>query len=227
MSRDFFFLHIPKTAGTSFRLSLLKEFEENTIFPNRTDLKNHNGNYPNLKELDELINKGALNNIQLFLGHYNLEITYQHFKGAKILCFFRDPIDRAISNLKHLQKHNADYQNKSLEEISGLKENKAFHQINNAQTRMLGSGSIENKLERLEKIEFIGLTEMYKESIQLCNHTFGWNLPLDLKENTSSSTNEIVSKELLDFLIYHNRDDMAIYSKAKWIFNERYQKIKK
>ena len=150
----------------------------------------------------------------------------KYFPEGKVMCFFREPIERSISNLKHLQRTIPHFQNKSLEEIAGINKDKPNNQIANMQARYIGNGTFEEKLKRIERFEFIGISEMYKESILLCNRTFGITLPSEIKENISPKTNEKISYELLDFLIFHNRQDMAFYTKAKQIFLDRYSKIK-
>ena len=39
----YFFVHIPKTAGSSFRNMLYRQFEQDVIYPNLKDIKNNNG----------------------------------------------------------------------------------------------------------------------------------------------------------------------------------------
>ena len=52
-----FFIHIPKTAGTSMRMMLYDIFEQESILPNQQDIKNNGGGYPAFDKLLGLVGK--------------------------------------------------------------------------------------------------------------------------------------------------------------------------
>lgn len=221
----FFFLHIPKTAGTSFRNTLTNVFKEKDTFPNKLILNENEGKYPKVEKIDYYYKIDKFENIKLFQGHYSYDVMSKYYPNSRILCFFRNPVDRAISNLKHLKRNFPELSEKSLEEIAGLNSGSPEAQITNFQYRLLGSGNIEEKFEKLESFDFIGISEEYERSIKLCNYSFNWSLPVNVKLNQSAENIE-VSKHLVDFLLENNKLDMAIYNKAKRIFERRYKAFK-
>ena len=65
----YFFIHIPKTAGTTFRYLLYNHFNEEQIYPNQSQLIKNGGGYLTKKEFITQIPSLPENGI--FTGHYN------------------------------------------------------------------------------------------------------------------------------------------------------------
>ncbi len=85
-----FFMHIPKTAGTSMRLFLETQY-------NDRDICLEEGWYT-VKSLDQIAGK------QLIRGHFQYNLRQRLPPDAKLLTVLRDPIARTLSSLKHLQR---------------------------------------------------------------------------------------------------------------------------
>lgn len=222
-----FFLHIPKTAGTSFRLELINYLGEDKLYPNLKDLKENNEQYPTEKQLPTLFPYDR-KSIEVISGHYGYNIKQELFPDSITMAFFREPIARAISNLKHLQRHSNNFKDKTLLEIA-KQGNNCNSQVNNRQTFMLWDGNninekfnIEKAKQTLQNIEFIGITEYYKESINLCNKTFNWQLSGNLFTNKGGESQDTqIEQELLDYLNEHNKLDIQLYKLAVSIFKSR------
>lgn len=77
------FLHIPKTAGTSFSTSLIDLLQPQAQCPLRTD--------------DDLQHAGNLDEFDYFHGHFTAYTLRQLLPGADIVTMLRGPVARAIS----------------------------------------------------------------------------------------------------------------------------------
>ena len=80
----------------------------------------------------------------------------------------------------------------------------------------------------LELIGFIGITELFEQSIDVFEHQY--NLPireLKLNQNTKKPINKKykIDKEMLSTIASMNEEDITLYNDAKTIFNDKYKFI--
>lgn len=229
-----FFMHIPKTAGTSLWKSMANNFNENEIFPNSQIIQDNNGAYPSL----ELIRSGNYNylykNIKFFYGHYPCHLhKFFNIPSFNIITFLRNPVERTQSHLRHVKLHNVKYQDSSMEDIFNSSELR-MSQFDNLQTRFLLNRSKSDFLEENDfevalnnfyKLSFIGLSEYYIESINRLSHLLGKNIKL-MNENkfidkvTNNNLEEYhISSQLLEDIRISNKYDMKLYEIALSKFN--------
>lgn len=224
LKHSFFFLHIPKTAGTTFRHVLYNSFHPTAIFPNRKELTTQfNGKYPEVKKLKNLeIPKLLQKENKIICGHYPIRITEIFPKNCKILVFYRNPLDRIISQIWHLKTHNSKFKNYSIDEI--ISDRLPF--IGNLQANMSGikdaNTSGEEIYNILSKFDFIGNTEKFQDSLDLCNETFGWKLRNIKKENKAKSNYKMIfNEEQIQLIKEYSSLDQKVYRQATKIFTER------
>ena len=111
----YFFMHIPKTAGTSLRKMLCQSVPAYQVFPNTYELSEmFEKNYLSRKELSANIKKHIKPAVKYIFGHYNVKFIDEFVVPPKVVTFMRDPIRRAISHLRHFHKHNAKYKSMSI-----------------------------------------------------------------------------------------------------------------
>jgi hypothetical protein len=227
-SIDYFFIHMPKTAGTSFRIEMLNLFGEEKLFPNNIDLKENNDQYPKGIELDGIF-KRLERKVEILSGHYGLDTKNNIAPKSIGVTFLREPITRAISNLKHLQRHSVYFEGKTLMQIASL-NGTANPEIRNRQCTMLWGGkdlkqkfNHENAFNNLKTFCFFGITEYYKASIELCNKLLNWNCKGDIFANQAQNKNQDkeVTAELLSYLKEQNKEDILLYNSALKLFKER------
>jgi len=221
----FFFIHVPKTAGTSFRLMLYDVFDQKNIFPNLEDIKNNNGKYPKLQAL-KTMSKEKQNDIKMLSGHFPQSSGIIFPKKPKYLIFLRKPLNRAVSNLFHLQRLNDKYKDKSLEEIFEI----GYNSVNCLQVRYLANAIGKKNLtqqdlnvakKNLRNCHFLGITERFDESIDLAKSVFGWNFSKTRKDNVNVYKNyDLLSDELLLKIKTANNLDEELYHYALELFEQ-------
>jgi hypothetical protein len=205
MIETLFFIHIPKTAGTSLRHALEREF------PNSL-LKDYGKNSETSCALHNIRNDGfsfenylKTNHIKVFTGHTKLKNNRFHFRSQNIFCFIRNPIDQVLSHYNHHSYHNS--YSKSLEDFV------TDERYQNVQSRYLAGLPI-------RQIGFIGITEQYASSLAMINKMYSLNLA-ELSSNKSIINKPKPTSEVYELIKANNKTDFELYEEALYIFEER------
>lgn len=206
-----FFIHIPKTAGTSFKRAAEKYFGNDGI------VRNYGAKSPettpwvkevvlNDKNFPLLYNKLSNDGIGLYTGHVNAFPAANVFKIQNIITFVRNPTAQVISHFNHYSRWY-DY-SKSVEEFISSPGFK------NLQSRHL-------KGLPIQLVGFIGVTEQYSKSIDLFNVYSGWNLVT--REDNANEKKNITSVEpsVEELIALKNSDDFRLYSCVQSLLEER------
>jgi len=246
-----YFLHIPKTAGTTFTFNLDSYYDVQNIYPERVlsgFLKNPPSNFLSLK---------------LIRGHFGYKISKFLEKPPLFLTFLRNPIERTLSFFDHIKldpyTNNWVNQNFILNEtISDLLVDETKSKIfTNNQTRHIANDLDYTKLndsnnflleeheqfvnpkltdeqlitlakKRLSEFAFVGLTEKTNESLLLFCYTFNlqplgnfWNLMVAPKRTHINDFNYDTINQIKKL----NNLDFELYEFAKKIFDYRYSKM--
>lgn len=195
------FLHIPKTAGTSFRIGIESTISVDEIAYDYGTTEKITSFF--IKNNNDIYNIGltlATNPYRILVGHFNAKKYLTIFNQEQFIVFFRDPVERVVSDYKHFVRHY-NY-------TSSLSDFITQEQFRNRQSKFIKGLDI-------EKIGFIGISEMYDESINIFNRKYGFNIPYIITNNarpdmqlkhkiTDQERHEIEQLNKLDIDLYNN-----------------------
>jgi hypothetical protein len=213
------FVHIPKTAGTSFRTAVESRFGRSRVLrdygpdSDATSDSVREEVYQK-KDAPNLNRAISRNNAILIAGHVPITKYGGHIGLRNTIILFRDPVEQVISHHRHAVR-NQEYQG---DLISFAKSEKA----RNIQSRILAN--VDPGL-----VGIVGLTEKYRETLAIIEHRWGWNLR-HKKMNVSgrlSISQPAVSDEEKKELERLNQSDRQLYTRARKVFNNTWWSMEK
>ena len=209
------FVHLPKTAGTSFRNALEKHFNvvnDYGVDAAETTAQIRELAYGESADLYKL-QQWFLNENAWLCGHYPL-IKYSNFARVdRLVTFVREPVSQIISHYNHFKNHK-DYNG----DLESFVKNPSFR---NLQARMLANVP-------LGLIGHVGITKSYQESVDLVNHHLKMNLPV-LTSNASKHkvlSTDSISEQQHQVIKNHNGRELALYKHCVWLHESRYKLFK-
>lgn len=204
-----FFVHIPKTAGTSFRKGL------EAIQPMEKDYgANATETSPLVRTyMHDDLNPYALKQAMLecpfaLTGHVHVQKYADFFDVRQILTFVREPIGQIVSHYNHFVTHNG---------FSG--DFSKFYrsvQFRNVQARYFNGFP-------LSLVGFAGVTEHYNDSLTLINDGLGLDM-VSQKRNIGTQAHQktdTLQKSVIDELVKLNQEDLCLYQQALELHEKR------
>ena len=235
-----FFQHIPKTGGLSLIAFLDAQFPQETIFP----LHSSASESEFAKFTPEQAQRFRLIRGHFRFGPYDNGIYRYITQNPVRITFLREPISRTISAYRHQRRMQKFGEETTLEEY--LTDPQFARFVVDLQTR-LTVGKIKAGVhewadkkplpdsvilhlakENLEFMAFVGLTEKFKESMQLLCHTFGWQMPPEIPQINSSPEPfdpSSIPASTLELIKEKTRLDAELYEFATQLFEQRYAQM--
>jgi hypothetical protein len=237
----FFFVHVMKTAGTSFVRRLRQEFPAEALYPCPAIdwIGPHDFEaYINIPRLLALTPERRAE-IRMYTGHFPSYVTEEIDPDVTTLTLLRHPLDRTISVLKHFKREEPKFRDASLEEIYDDRETFRFF-IENHQTKVFSLAAEDGedaincgltidraRLERaqaqLARIDVVGLTERYDDFCAELHDRFGWwsgGVDADARTNVSRLGDEVPAA-LRVRIEADNAFDLAFYEYAERLVRSR------
>jgi hypothetical protein len=237
----FFFVHVMKTAGTTFAMQLTLQFSPDSIYPARgidwespSDLQRYT-DIPRLLA----ISAERRSQIRIYTGHFPYMVRELLDPRLVVLTLLRDPIERIISVLKHFKRLDDRYRDMDLEQI--YDDEHIFGAFVHNQLTAIFSRTPEDGYLTIEepitvddhrlavakanlaKVQVVGLTSCYADFIAELRTRFGWwpnGLDLSGHANVSVEPWEI-RPSLRGRIADDNRHDIDFYRYAERLVRER------
>ncbi len=214
-----FFVHVPKTAGTSFRLGAEEFFGRERIVydygpdSSVTDPLVKDLLYGETKDFWGFKLACHQRDTAMIGGHVGVGRFLALFGAGRTLTFLREPLQRIASEYGHFVRH-FDYKG-SFEDFYSRPT------MQNRQSKLLQGIEIET-------IGFAGLTERYARSLELLNAHFGTEIALRADNRGKQSLQAVHEFSPRDEaeLKRLNRRDLALYAQAVTLFDSRYHFFK-
>lgn len=203
------FIHIPKTAGTSFNLAAEKIFGDSAFerdygqsSPDTTPLVSEHI-YGKPQDPYAFHLAFLAQEKQWMTGHVFAEAYLHLFKAANTVAFVRDPVNRVISEYHHRQKH-FDLDRSFVDFYRDPSET-------NKQFRMIGQCP-------WQAFHMVGLQERYDECLQLFEQTKGLNFPnITANVRSNDKTTEISPEVKQDIWRWNERDHIFYQQVAAYL----------
>ncbi len=252
-----YYLHIPKTAGTSLAAMIKENFE-----PDQFHLPIHANVF--LKTPPETVAK-----YKFVEGHFYYNLAPFVTKHPVYITVLRNPVELTISYYAQMRRSRPHYGHKlaiSQSLLEFVKNPNTRFLWSNLQTRHVATDlnlpemaskispealedmELERQMdqvapngfddpalltraqERLSKFAFVGLVERFDESVETLWYLFGWSssyTPKVINVAPNRPRDEEISQEVLDVIREHTQLDAALYETGKDLFNARYEQMLK
>ncbi|MEN0019923.1 MAG: sulfotransferase family 2 domain-containing protein [Planctomycetota bacterium] len=241
---QFYFLHIPKTAGTTLRKFLQDRFHKRAVSPHQM--------------LPDLIAHppSELGSYRLFCGHHGMYVRRVLGRDPVTITVLRDPIARSVSHFRDVKTRKDTWlydrvQPMSFEEF--VMSDLGVTELLNLQARYLSyeniaedyfghSALVRRSLDeaeakyrrrelldigrrRLDEIAYVGIQEQFEASLLLLSHTFAWTPPVGDAVSFNRSKLSFDESELTPAALERVRDltqiDQGLYEHGKALFEDR------
>ncbi|WP_419788260.1 sulfotransferase family 2 domain-containing protein [Pseudodesulfovibrio sp.] len=235
MNRPFFFLHIPKTAGTT----LNSVFDDNLSQERILDLYTESQH----RALSDITYE-EIARYRMVRGHVFITDFEEILDGPvhfRLFTFLRDPVQRVISEFYFLKRwpksHLYEYLNRnnvSLMEYVTSENRVLKHRGRNNMVNSLSGirgGNMEEGLELAwhhlrDRFEFFGILERFDESLLMLKRLMGLGSIFHEKKNVrGTSLDKPISREEYDLICEHNRFDLRLYERAVTEFAARVDRL--
>lgn len=217
------FVHLPKTAGTTIRTILSRSYgdDDSVVYAVYPD--------PAFHSEEEFLNLSdeKVNGLKFVIGHFPYGIHKNLGRDFFYSTFVRNPVDRVISEMFHLKTLQKAWSETSISDIYDVKkltlfDNKQFRWLSGI-FRSIPFGEItqdvfEDAMAKIdESFDFVGITEMFDESMVAFSDIVDIPNPYYAVENKSVNRPgaEQMTEQEMETIMKYNSYDMIIFDHFK------------
>ncbi len=224
------FVHIPKTAGSTFKRIIMNQYSEGEYIPiyNRADIEQ---NFTNHFHTDK---------VKAIFGHFFFPDFIQgeiDIEQHKLMTFLRNPVARVISNFHHSLQSDKPKTIEYMKDLQTLEKFAAWKGQLNIQTQFISGLNIadfnkdpEKGYEIAEKnlrkyFSLIGITERFDESMTVIYDRLPWQkkpyISYNVRNSLSKQSVDTETKKLIEKLNYL---DLKLYNLGNELLDEHIKK---
>jgi hypothetical protein len=236
-----FFVHIPKTAGTTLDYVVQNNFGRGQVFP-----------FNQFRDIPSMM-AHIRSKFDYIWGHFPYDVIARYCdRRVNCITILRDPIERFLSNFAHYKRigeiAGIDYDSQLIEGMTlqefvsddllvdntvgkSLQTNflsARFTVDEQGQLTMVEPADVRRAYALLDELLFVGLTERLEDSLLLLSYTFGWR-PVAAAPELNVSSQRPRQHELSDEVLRRvrtlNEADLDVYEHSTQIFEERYSRM--
>lgn len=231
----YFFIHVMKTGGASFREHVYANFAAGEVYP-----------VPDVDDVHDAWLIGyllgqppeRLAGFRAFTGHFPFVVPTLLGGDLRTLSVLRDPVERTISYLKHCKRRHPQHHDLTLEQI--YEDPFTFPcLIHNHQAKifaMTADDKLESYMdvldiddrrlalaeENLERVDVLGVHERYGEFVDDVRTRFGWRFD-PRPDRRVSRAPWPASAGLRRRIADDNAADVELYQHARRVVERRYR----
>tara|TARA_R110000851_G_scaffold67262_8_gene151993 strand:+ start:151 stop:852 length:702 start_codon:yes stop_codon:yes gene_type:complete len=228
----YIFIHIGKTAGTSFREFLHNNVQKHYFGYGKLYSLVDDRDTPKFLQLEKY-GYQVFDYFDLFSEHFSYGLhPFLKTKDYQYITMLREPIARIISLYNYSIDRDwisedvniIDWFMKQDNDFLGERKLKQIKHISGAPIDLPVDVQINLAVKNLKRDNMLfGIVEEYNEFIDLCCKINKWN-PQYLQINTTKTSKEI-SEEDKNMLRIELADEINFYNQAKEIYNDKYKDL--
>ncbi len=237
-----FFMHIPKTAGTTLHQIIQRQYPAGSIFSAYIGV----GAATLGEHLDNLRSQlAAGQNIQLILGHIGFGLHEALGQDLTQMTILRDPVERVVSWYYHQRRvADAKFRQECLRlNLAEVLQQLPVFPLDNHQTRYLSGDFLHHQLTGEIKIPYgqctgellaiakhnlaqyfavVGIQSNFDQTLRLLQKILGWQDLSYTRANVSPERQ--VDDHTADLIRQANTWDLQLYNYAQTLFTQQCQK---
>lgn len=209
------FVHIRKTAGTTVRHIINRQYGRDTVRMVRNYFVEPDRSFEMVRALTTEPPPG----LRAVHGHILFWPDFPWPPDTGFFTFLRDPVERTISHYAWLRARSPKF-------TATLEEALADGSIHdNLQTRVLAASmpfvateeTLEKALANIDRLAVVGLTERFDESVVLLTRAFGWRPMVYATRNVTAgrAKREELPPETVEAVLRYNALDLELYRRAQ------------
>ncbi len=232
--RRFFFVHLQKTAGTTLFRRLRHHFGAHAVYP----MPQYQGEVEATLDVELLTQRFAdhADEIQLVTGHFPLCVTELLDAEFTVLTLLREPVERALSFLRHQREVSPQFAESALEEIyedplcrEALLRNHMVRMLSMTTDEMTDGVLTQVPVDdtRLEtarrnlhdRIDTVGVQEDFEAFCRVLTARYGWKLGPSHRANQTAPVE--TSDAFRQRIAVDNAMDAELYRSAVELWQKR------